>query len=490
MATQKEAPDVVPEEVTKQSIRLKVWDTLEKKKLAQFPLPCKNRIPNFVGAGEAANKLATLDTFKNAVSVKVNPDKPQERVRYLTLQNKKNLYVPIPRLLTGLFQQVVPPKGQNKQYLLSLASKQLGIRQFGTPIDFNANIKVDLVVLGAVAVSKEGYRIGKGEGFADLEFAIMMKMGAVSQDTIVATTVHDEQVFDTLPKHLFRPHDVPVDWIITPTKIYEIEERLPKPSGIIWHILSNRRLELIPILKTIRDKEIVEGKDCTLKEEDSDVEERPPRPPPYRLRPFRFTRQRRNTSSQNGADVESKEEQRPSRTFRRTRPRFKRNTSSNNNNNNDNKDSTTVEGGNYESKEQKTNETTNGEVRQKRPYYQQPIRRRGYKPKPPIDFSVRVTGLTAGTRVRDLKSALQEKGVKPRDITWRGFRGFAFLHFVKVENVPEKPEKPVAMDDVIASLQGLTVKSKNKDGEDNEALLTVEPAKTISRIENAGVTAV
>lgn len=56
--------------------------------------------------------------------------------------------------------------------------------------------------------------------------------------------------------------------------------------------------------------------------------------------------------------------------------------------------------------------------------------------------------------------------------------------------VADVPEKPVAVDDVIASLQGLTVKSKSKDGEDTEATLTVEPAKSISRIENAGMTAV
>lgn len=55
---------------------------------------------------------------------------------------------------------------------------------------------------------------------------------------------------------MFKQHDVPVDWIITPTNIYEVKERLPKPSGIIWHILSNRRLELIPILKTLREKEL------------------------------------------------------------------------------------------------------------------------------------------------------------------------------------------------------------------------------------------
>jgi 5-formyltetrahydrofolate cyclo-ligase len=39
-----------------------------------------------------------------------------------------------------------------------------------------------------------GYRIGKGEGYADLEFAMMMKMGAVDQNTVIAATVHDCQV--------------------------------------------------------------------------------------------------------------------------------------------------------------------------------------------------------------------------------------------------------------------------------------------------------
>lgn len=46
----------------------------------------------------------------------------------------------------------------------------------------------------SLAYSIAGYRIGKGEGYADLEFAMMMKMGAVNQNTIVAVTVHDCQV--------------------------------------------------------------------------------------------------------------------------------------------------------------------------------------------------------------------------------------------------------------------------------------------------------
>ena len=39
-----------------------------------------------------------------------------------------------------------------------------------------------------------GWRIGKGEGFADLEYAMMASMGAVDENTVIVTTVHDCQV--------------------------------------------------------------------------------------------------------------------------------------------------------------------------------------------------------------------------------------------------------------------------------------------------------
>jgi 5-formyltetrahydrofolate cyclo-ligase len=50
-------------------------------------------------------------------------------------------------------------------------------------------------MLHVYGYSIAGYRIGKGEGYADLEFAMMMKMGAVDQNTVIAATVHDCQVY-------------------------------------------------------------------------------------------------------------------------------------------------------------------------------------------------------------------------------------------------------------------------------------------------------
>lgn len=73
-------------EVTKQSLRLEMWEHLEKNDLVMFPRPCKSRIPNFKGAPAAAEKLTTLVVFKNSKTIKINPDKPQEMARYHTLE--------------------------------------------------------------------------------------------------------------------------------------------------------------------------------------------------------------------------------------------------------------------------------------------------------------------------------------------------------------------------------------------------------------------
>jgi hypothetical protein len=53
---------------------------------------------------------------------------------------------------------------------------------------------VDLVVCGSVAVNRQGARVGKGGGFSDLEFALLVEAGLIGEDTLLATTVHTLQV--------------------------------------------------------------------------------------------------------------------------------------------------------------------------------------------------------------------------------------------------------------------------------------------------------
>lgn len=184
----------VEETVSKQSFRKEVWDHFEKTKLTSFPSPPHGRIPNFVGAKEAAAQLLDLDEFKTAKCVEVNPDKPLEPSRVLVIENSKILYVPIPKLQDGLLKKL-SFCDEDRPENVKQAVTRWGLDTLAKTVDFTDKIHIDLFVLGSVAVSKNGRRIGKGKGFADLEYAILKEMGAIDQDTVIVTTVHDSQVF-------------------------------------------------------------------------------------------------------------------------------------------------------------------------------------------------------------------------------------------------------------------------------------------------------
>ncbi|KAM5138468.1 LOW QUALITY PROTEIN: methenyltetrahydrofolate synthase domain-containing protein [Mantella aurantiaca] len=300
---------------SKWDIRQKVWDYIEKNNLADFPRPVHHRIPNFKGAAgacerlpalrefrgaatvkmnpdaaqknarflaldvsdsssfplslcrsrRAAQNIAALEVWREAREVKVDPDKPLEGVRLAALQAQKTLLVPTPRLRTGLFNRISPPPGAGKE-LLRICSTSQGVRDYSAPLGLDGAVRVDLVVVGSVAVSEKGWRIGKGEGFADMEYAMMVAMGAVTDQTIVVTVVHDCQVLD-VPEELLGDHDLTVDYILTPTRVIKTDCTRPKPRGIIWSKISPETLEKIPILKKLREKERRLGKDVTLNAE-------------------------------------------------------------------------------------------------------------------------------------------------------------------------------------------------------------------------------
>ncbi|XP_062356065.1 methenyltetrahydrofolate synthase domain-containing protein isoform X1 [Cinclus cinclus] len=250
---------------SKWDIREKVWEHLEASGLAEFPRPVRGRIPNFKGSLQACCSLRELDVFSRAREVKVDPDKPLEGARLAALQARKTLLVPTPRLRSGLFNRIVPPPGATKEILRRCATSQ-GVKDYSVPVGLDGKAQVDLVVVGSVAVSEKGWRIGKGEGYADMEYAMMVSMGAVQEDTPVVTIVHDCQVLD-IAEELLDDHDLTVDYILTPTRIIQTNCKRPKPQGIMWHKVSSEMLGKIPILKTLRSREKQAGKDVTLQDE-------------------------------------------------------------------------------------------------------------------------------------------------------------------------------------------------------------------------------
>jgi 5-formyltetrahydrofolate cyclo-ligase len=108
---------------------------------------------------------------------------------------------------------------------------------------------VDLVVMGSVAASEDGARLGMGGGFADLEFALASAAGLIGPRTVCATTVHELQLrpAGTIP---LTGHDVPVDFVVTPERVIDCRQvRGPRPTaGIEWADLTEEKIAAIPLL--------------------------------------------------------------------------------------------------------------------------------------------------------------------------------------------------------------------------------------------------
>lgn len=230
----------------KQDRRERVWNELEDSGEARFPFPPHGRIPNFAGADAAADRLTDTDVWRAADVVKANPDAPQLPVRRAALRAGKTLYMAVPRLRDErCFLRLDPDEIEDIDHATTVG----GSAEVGQQVTPEEMPPVDLIVTGSVAVDEHGARIGKGEGYSDLEFAVLRSFDRVGDDTPVATTVHEMQVapdgFET------DAHDVPLDLVTTPERIIETEPS-SKPSGLDWDALPEERIEEIPILQRLR----------------------------------------------------------------------------------------------------------------------------------------------------------------------------------------------------------------------------------------------
>ncbi|WP_049980819.1 5-formyltetrahydrofolate cyclo-ligase [Halolamina rubra] len=227
----------------KQALRERVWDELEESGDARFPFPPHGRIPNFAGAERAAERLAATDAWAAADAIKCNPDSPQRPVRRRALESGKLLYMAVPRLSDeDCFLRLDPAEIDDIDHATTIG----GSSALGVPVGPEAMAPIDLIVSGSVAVTEDGARVGKGEGYSDLEFAILREFGLVDDDTTTATTVHEIQVVgDEVPT---TPLDVPMDRLFTPERSIRTGAPAAKPSGVDWDALDDERLAEIPIL--------------------------------------------------------------------------------------------------------------------------------------------------------------------------------------------------------------------------------------------------
>lgn len=229
--------------MSKPELREHTWRLLEIHRAARFP-GAKGRIPNFVGAERAALALQALPIWRQARVIKVNPDAPQIPVRRMALREGKTVYMAVPKLREEkCFIELDPARlGKN----LAKAATIKGAARFGRAVRVSEVRRPDLIVCGSVAVNGAGARVGKGGGYSDLEFGLLQEAGIVTDRTPILTTVHHLQIVPYQVAML--PHDIPVDWIVTPEGPLRCGSRYPKPRGIYWEFLAAEKIAAIPAL--------------------------------------------------------------------------------------------------------------------------------------------------------------------------------------------------------------------------------------------------
>jgi len=236
----------------KAALREEVWTALTEAGVARFP-GARHRISNFVGAEAAAERLRATPEWARAATLKSNPDSAQLPVRQRALEDGRTVYMAVPRLagpepffLLDPAHLADPPRKAASIAGASRSARRVAVAELEP---------VDLVVTGCVAVGADGARLGKGGGFADLEFALATAAGLIGPATLVVTTVHELQVrpAGAIPT---AAHDAPVDLVVTPERVIDCRPRRgPRPTdGIRWAELTDEKIAAIPLLAALHPR--------------------------------------------------------------------------------------------------------------------------------------------------------------------------------------------------------------------------------------------
>jgi 5-formyltetrahydrofolate cyclo-ligase len=234
----------------KAALRREVWSAMSAARVTRFP-GAAGRIPNFAGAEAAAGRLRATVAWQAASTLKANPDSAQLPVRQRALEDGKTVYMAVPRLAGPEPFFALDPAHLSEPP--RTAASISGAARSARRVALAELSEVDLVVMGCVAVGDDGARLGKGGGFADLEFALAAAAGLIGPHTVSVTTVHELQLrpAGTIP---VTGHDVPVDFIVTPERVIDCRPRhgtRPTP-GIRWEDLTEEKIAAIPLLSAQR----------------------------------------------------------------------------------------------------------------------------------------------------------------------------------------------------------------------------------------------
>lgn len=235
----------------KDAIRDEIWGALERDGIAVGDASSSN--PDFAGAEAAAALLAATPEWQAAKVIQTSADPSLVPVRLRALTEGKTVFVPVPDLSRQRPYLRLDPAGlKGKGVSFEDAATETGFLAHGQSTFFEDITPLELCVLGSVAVTRGGSRVGSGSGNSDLELAILREVGVIAAGVPVATIVHSSQVIgdERVP---MEPHDSQVDIIVTEAEVIRTGNTAPRPGPVDWHRVQEDQYADIPFLVDTKD---------------------------------------------------------------------------------------------------------------------------------------------------------------------------------------------------------------------------------------------
>ncbi len=199
----------------RERLRRRIWHLMEEAGVLTFPLEVFGRVPNFIGAEQAAELLARQPEFEQAKVIFVSPDHVLRRVRELVLERGKVLAVSLPQRLARGSKNALLQITERKA--IKAAASIDNFLRYGQPL----SLSIDLAVLSSVVVDRLGNRLTPRREFGDREWQMLVDNGLVHEGTKIATLVHPLQFADDLVKWVTE-EDVRADLIVTPEEVIRV----------------------------------------------------------------------------------------------------------------------------------------------------------------------------------------------------------------------------------------------------------------------------
>ncbi|MFO7760709.1 MAG: 5-formyltetrahydrofolate cyclo-ligase [Thermodesulfobacteriota bacterium] len=213
-------------------------------------------VTNLRQAGKVAQQLRSCPSYRRAERIFVSPAKDLKQIRINCLVDGKELIMPGPALKDGLYGfQPYFVNFTDLEYAVTFN----GLKKYGKLLDLSKTLPVDLFLTDGFALSCEGSRLGDGNGFFDLAFAVLAWSYPGNADSKVGMVCNEEQVI-SMPIST-APWDVDADFYISsegqrdliPAKGRSRSEREAGP--IFWQHLSYQRIKKVsPLWKIWKNR--------------------------------------------------------------------------------------------------------------------------------------------------------------------------------------------------------------------------------------------